>query len=1235
MPENAMSQLFFLKLFKAQHPPPVETQRTIYANARCGNKHSGYVHAHNKIKTSKYTIITYLPKNLYEQFTRLANAYFAFIFILQCIPLISSLNPITTIIPLIIVLGITAAKDGLDDLNRHRSDRTVNNRVVEVLDPTKMTESNLLTKEKWMNIRTGDIIKIKQDELVTADVLLLSTSDPHNLAYIETAELDGETNLKVRHSIQATGAMMDSEADPDGVSCYKLAAFDGRIICEPPNNRLDRFTGTLSWRNGTDRQEKRYPLTNENILLRGTTIKNVDWAFGVVIFAGPDTKLMQNCGKTFFKRTSVDNFLNRLVVYICGGLVLLAVVSMVGHIIFEMYHGDHFQSFLPWEFVLYSSKGMPELISGSLIFWSYIIILNTLVPVSLYVSVEIIRLGQSYFINWDRQLYAPDKDQGAEARTTTLNEELGQVQYIFSDKTGTLTQNIMVFKMCSISGFVYGNLPGKSTHNEPCDFSTFNPRWYDHDFQFYDSRLLAAISQKHEKEIEFFTLLALNHTVMPKYNEDGNICYQAQSPDEGALVKAARCFGLVFLSRSPDTITIYDATQDQNIIFELLHILDFDNERKRMSVIVRKIEPDGSKGPIMLYCKGADMTVMDRLRQVTEEDFDSIEQTKVHLDEFSAEGLRTLCLAYRVIDEDWFQEWTSHYRKAACSLSNRDELLCECYEEIEKEMVLLGVSAVEDKLQEDVSQTIANLGRAGIKMWVLTGDKLETAINIGYSCNLLTDDMLDVFFIEGNTAHEVKCELLRNYETLCRKSHPDNDYGLVITGTALGHALEAENENNFLKVALKCKTVICCRVTPLQKAKVVQLVKRTQAAVTLAIGDGANDVSMIKEAHIGVGISGEEGTQAVLASDYSIAQFKFLERLLLVHGRWSYFRMCRFLDYFFYKNFAFTLIHFWFAFLCGFSAANVYDQWMITIYNVFFTSFPPLCLGLLDKDVNDKMCILNPSLYRLGQAQKLFNLRIFLYSVLRALITSMILFFVPFVVFIEAIGNEEWGVSENNSNGLTFGRQAFAFLVATCLVIIVNLQVALDTAYWTLISHFFIWGSMLLYFGLHFFMYSNGVFALFPKIFPFVGVGRFVIDKPIFWATLILTIIIYVIPVLSFRLYKSITKPSYADKIREQRYKQKRRKERGKKPITHVTRRSGSQRPGTQRPGSSYAFAHQRGFADLIMSGRMTSKRRRDKTTLNHLARAGLSLPSSPKKTTITIQTPPKPENSRMERLVE
>ena len=297
-------------------------------------------------------------------------------------------------------------------------------------------------------------------------------------------------------------------------------------------------------------------------------------------------------------------------------------------------------------------------------------------------------------------------------------------------------------------------------------------------------------------------------------------------------------------------------------------------------------------------------------------------------------------------------------------------------------MKLVGVTAIEDKLQDGVPETIANLQMAGIKIWVLTGDKQETAINIGYSCQLLTDEMVDVFVVDAFSKSEVELQLKKIKESIkiVNTFHPSangltkndstenktktppaisivkfssqadkifeddenqnsnannpqqqqsatddiedapGDFAIVINGHSLVHCLSGELEQKFLEIASQCKAVICCRVTPLQKALVVALMKRSKNAVTLAIGDGANDVSMIREAHIGVGISGQEGLQAVFASDYSIAQFRFLQRLLLVHGRWSYYRMSKFLRYFFYKNFAFTLCHFYYGFFCGFSA---------------------------------------------------------------------------------------------------------------------------------------------------------------------------------------------------------------------------------------------------------------------------------------------------------------------------
>ncbi|CAG5925607.1 unnamed protein product [Menidia menidia] len=401
-----------------------------------------------------------------------------------------------------------------------------------------------------------------------ADLLLLSSSEPLNLVYIETAELDGETNLKVRQALPVTGDLGDD--------IEKLADFNGEVHCEPPNNRLDRFTGTLTV------VGQKYSLDNEKILLRGCTLRNTHWCFGLVLFGGPETKLMQNCGKSTFKRTSVDRLMNVLVLCIFGFLAFMCTVLAIGNYIWQQQEGSEFTAFLERE------DGNSPAFSSFLTFWSYIIILNTVVPISLYVSVEIIRLGNSFYIDWDRKMYFSRSDTPAEARTTTLNEELGQIKYVFSDKTGTLTQNIMVFNKCSINGKSYGDVydyTGQrleiSEHRDPVDFS-FNPL-ADPRFLFFDHSLVEAVKMENPEVHAFFRLLALCHTAMAEEKKEGELLYQAQSPDEGALVTAARNFGFVFRSRTPDSISIVEMGRQQT--YELLAILDFNNVRKRMSVI--------------------------------------------------------------------------------------------------------------------------------------------------------------------------------------------------------------------------------------------------------------------------------------------------------------------------------------------------------------------------------------------------------------------------------------------------------------------------------------------------------------------------------------------------------------------------------------------------------------------------------------------------------------------------
>uniref|UniRef100_A0A3P9MY19 Phospholipid-transporting ATPase n=1 Tax=Poecilia reticulata TaxID=8081 RepID=A0A3P9MY19_POERE len=903
-----------------------EEERRLRANDRAFNLTWPY--AKNAIKTSKYNLFSFLPLNLFEQFSRLANAYFLFLLLLQLIPQISAVPWFTTAVPLLIVLSVSGVKDANDDINRHKQDKQVNNRQVKVLIHRELRD------EIWMNIQVGDIIKLKSNQFVPADLLLLSSSEPLNLIYVETAELDGETNLKVKQALTVTGEMGDNVDN--------LSAFKGEVRCEPPNNRLDKFKGTLT----VDGQQ--HGLDNDKILLRGCTVRNTEWCFGLVIFAGSDTKLMQNSGRTTFKRTNIDQLMNILVLCIFGFLATICAIMTVGHAVWEVNEGSAFTAFLPRQ------PGVDIPLSSFYAFWSYVIVLNTVVPISLYVSVEMIRLGNSFFIDWDRKMYYPKKDTPAQARTTTLNEELGQIKYIFSDKTGTLTQNIMTFNKCSINGRNYGELCDISGQRIEITKVKVDFSWNqlaDPKFIFHDFNLMETMKKGIPEAQAFFRLLALCHTVMPEEKKEGKLNYQAQSPDEGALVTAARNFGFVFRSRTPETITVME--MGKKVTYELLAVLDFNNVRKRMSVIVR--DPEGR---MTLYCKGADTIIYERLHPSCSKLKDV---TTTHLNEYAGDGLRTLALAYKHLEESYMERWLERHHEASMAIEGREDKLDILYEDIETDLMLLGATAVEDKLQDGVPHTIEQLAKADIKIWVLTGDKQETAENIGYSCNMLRDEMKDIFVVNANTANEVKEELQKARRKMCPGSveklkvikaraglfwlqkiqtvpdeRVDEEYGLIINGHSLAYALQEDLELELLRTACMCKTVICCRVTPLQKAQVVELVKKYKQAITLAIGDGANDVSMIKAAHIGVGISGQEGMQAVLSSDFSFAQFRYLQRLLLVHGRWSYIRMCKFLQYFFYKNFSYTLVHFWYGFFCGFSAQMFLDTFYWTAINQFF-----------------------------------------------------------------------------------------------------------------------------------------------------------------------------------------------------------------------------------------------------------------------------------------------------------
>ncbi|KAK4115396.1 phospholipid-translocating P-type ATPase [Canariomyces notabilis] len=941
---------------RSKPDPSTLGPRIIHLNNPPANSANKYVDNH--VSTAKYNIATFLPKFLFEQFSKFANIFFLFTAGLQQIPGLSPTNRYTTIGPLIVVLLVSAGKELVEDYRRKQADKALN------LSKARVLRGSSFTETKWVNVAVGDIVRVESEEPFPADLVLLASSEPEGLCYIETANLDGETNLKIKQALPETSSM---------VSPSELSRLGGRLRSEQPNSSLYTYEATLTMQAGGG--EKELPLTPEQLLLRGATLRNTPWIHGVVVFTGHETKLMRNATAAPIKRTRVEKKLNMLVLALVGMLLVLSVISTVGDLVMRSVSGESIK-YLRLDSIDGASSVARIFIKDMVTFW---VLFSSLVPISLFVTVELVKYWHGILINDDLDIYYDVTDTPANCRTSSLVEELGMVEYVFSDKTGTLTCNQMEFKASSIAGLMYAETVPEDripTIEDGVEVGI-------HDFKQLQTNLN---SHPTAQAIDhFLTLLATCHTVIPEQDEDGRIKYQAASPDEGALVEGAVKLGYKFVARKPRAVII--EVNGQQLEYELLAVCEFNSTRKRMSTIYRC--PDGK---VRCYCKGADTVILERLN----ENNPHVDITLRHLEEYASEGLRTLCLAMREIPEHEFQEWFKVYEKAQTTVGGtRAEELDKAAEIIEHDFFLLGATAIEDRLQDGVPETIHTLQEAGIKVWVLTGDRQETAINIGMSCKLLSEDMMLLIVNEENAAAtrdniQKKIDAIKNQGDATIEMET---LALIIDGKSLTYALEKDLEKLFLDLAVMCKAVICCRVSPLQKAMVVKLVKKYQKqSILLAIGDGANDVSMIQAAHIGIGISGVEGLQAARSADVSIAQFRFLRKLLLVHGAWSYHRIAKTILFSFYKNITLYLTQFWYVFQNVFSGEVIYESWTLSFYNVFYTVLPPLVLGILDQFVSARLLDRYPQLYTLGQQNKFFRGRVFTAWILTAIYHSIILY---------------------------------------------------------------------------------------------------------------------------------------------------------------------------------------------------------------------------------------------------
>jgi phospholipid-translocating ATPase len=937
----------------------------------------------NVVSNAKYTAWSFLPRTLYNEFSFFLNIYFLLVALSQIIPYLRIGYMSTYIVPLACVLTITIGKEAVDDIARRRRDAEANAEYYEVLSfnspsgsrgrsPTAATSlgsasEGVVVRKKARDLKVGDILSLQKNQRLPADVVLLQ-SFPNDLTtppsdplaesptqsvgetFIRTDQLDGETDWKLRIPSPLSQVLRRSDLRRLKISAgapdKNVNEFVGTLELEPRQGNpydphIDRVEGANELEDGTQADlalsaTTSVSLTVENTAWANTVLASNTTTLAAIIYTGRQTRSAMSTAPSRSKTGLLELEINNLTKILCAMTLTLSIILVA-------LEGFEPSNKKPWYVAI----------------MIYLILFSTIIPISLRVNLDMGKSVYAYMMEHDNGI--PD----TVVRTSTIPEDLGRIEYLLSDKTGTLTQNEMRLKKIHVGTVSYAN----DAMEEVASYVKQAFRNLEQDSNsdgtlFEPSKMLALSNfggaTRTRREIgsrvrDLVLALALCHNVTPTADTvDGNkvVTYQASSPDEVAIVEFTESVGLRLLQRDRQSITLQSVETGRVVVkVEIKEIFPFTSESKRMGVIVQFTSGRSDDVPespdLWFFEKGAD-TIMS-----------SIVATNDWLDEETAnmarEGLRTLVIGRKKLSSQQYQAFSTSYKEASLLLQGREAgMTAAIKKHLEHELELLGVTGVEDRLQKDVKPSLELLRNAGVKIWMLTGDKVETARCVAISARLVArgQQIETMQKLHHKTQGQEALDLMRNKTDAC----------LLIDGESLALML-THFEAQFMSLAVLLPAVIACRCSPTQKAEVALLIRRTTKKRVCCIGDGGNDVSMIQAADVGIGIVGKEGRQASLAADFSITQFCHLTKLLVWHGRNSYKRSAKLAQFIIHRGLIISVCQTMYNIAGHFDPKGLFKDWLLVGYATVYTSAPVFSL-VCDRDVDEHLANLYPELYK-------------------------------------------------------------------------------------------------------------------------------------------------------------------------------------------------------------------------------------------------------------------------------